>query len=93
VSPHFDPLLPVQISRLECLWLLRTLRKHREMIWENLMAIEERIRGGFDVGHMSAAHHAIDADLMICDGLIRSLWQHCGVRMHERRRQDPRDEP
>lgn len=73
-----DPIVNIQLSRLECLWLLRRMRHDRDEIYETLLTLEERIKAGHD-GTLVSAHHALDADLMICDGIIRALWRCCGI--------------
>jgi len=80
VTTH-DPVSNIQLSRLECVWLLRRMRHDRDELYETLLALEERIKSGHN-GELVSAHHAIDADLMICDAVIRELWKTCGTGEH-----------
>jgi hypothetical protein len=59
------------------MWLLRRLRADRDKLKEDLLAIEERVRGGHN-GDLISAHRAIDGDLAIADEILRKLWQTCG---------------
>lgn len=79
VLPSLPPNLPpVNFTRLECLWLLRRIRADRDGFKENLLALEERIRGGHN-GDLVNGHHAISADVAIADGIIQKLWVCSGL--------------
>lgn len=63
---------------MEALWLLRRLRAAKVHMQEDMIALEERVQGGHN-GDLSQAHHIIDAEVAICDGIIRKLWHCTGV--------------
>lgn len=59
---------------MEAMWALRRLRADRMKLWEDVLLIEERVRGGHN-GDLVGAHHALSADIMIADGIIQKLWK------------------
>lgn len=77
MSPGTPGPVHLDISLYECMWLLRTLRAVKKHIQEDMLAIEERIRGGND-GQLTDAHRLLDSDCTTVDSLIRRLWQVCG---------------
>lgn len=67
----------LEVTLLECMWMLRWLRALRDEKREDLMRLEERIKGGHN-GDLVAAHRALDADIAIADEIIRKIWLSCG---------------
>lgn len=67
----------LDVTVLECMWMLRWLRALRDQKKEELLLIEERIRTGHN-GDLVAGHRAIDADIAIADEIIRKIWLTCG---------------
>lgn len=67
----------LDLTLLECMWMLRWMRDFRDKKKEDLLALEERIRGGHN-GDLIAGHRAVDSDIAIADELIRKLWLTCG---------------
>lgn len=61
-------------SPLELLCLLRHLRIRRDLLWSELLAIEEQHRGGVQDETRMAQHHRLNADLAVLDEIIRRLW-------------------
>lgn len=74
-----QPPLPVNLSMMEHVWLLRRLRADKDKLAEDMLALEERIKGGHN-GELSNAHRALDGDKAICDGIIRKLWATGGAQ-------------
>lgn len=62
------------LTSLEAIWLLRWLRHSKDEMNANLLLIEERLKTIGHDGQLESGHHAIDADVMIADGIIRKLW-------------------
>lgn len=73
VIPHYT----LDVTVLECMWMLRWLRALRDQKKDDLLQIEERIRSGHN-GDLVAGHRAIDADIAIADEIIRKIWLTCG---------------
>jgi hypothetical protein len=71
------PTHTLDVTLLECMWMLRWLRALRDRKKEELLLIEEQIRAGHD-GSLVAGHRAIDADIAIADEIIRKIWMTCG---------------
>lgn len=71
------PTHTLDVTVLECMWMLRWLRELRDRKREDLLLLEERIRGGYN-GDLVPAHRAVDADIAIADELIRKIWLTCG---------------
>lgn len=68
---------PLELTRIECVWLLRNTRGIRQQMQLDKLALEERIRGGNK--DCEGAHRALDADLLIADGVVLKLWRTCGA--------------
>lgn len=67
----------MQLTRLEIFWLLRRLRRDRDMIAEDLLLIEERARVGVN-GHLQEAARLLDGERHTAEGVIGKLWQAVG---------------
>lgn len=65
---------PCQFTRLQTLWLIRRLRKERRALKDDLLLVEERIRGGHN-GPLNGVHIALSADLMIAREITGELWR------------------
>jgi hypothetical protein len=62
------------MSRPEVFCTLRALRRQRQAMTIDLIALEERrLRGGHN-GKIDAAWRALDADAMCIDDVVRRLW-------------------
>ena len=72
------PLPPLILDRIECIWLLRRVRGVRDQIQQDMLALEERVRGGHD-GDLASAHNMLTAEKTIAEGIITKLWRTCGV--------------
>ena len=72
------PLPPLTLDRIECMWLLRRLRGVRDQIQLDMLALEERVRGGHD-GDLVSAHNMLTAEKTIAEGIITKLWRTCGA--------------
>jgi hypothetical protein len=64
---------PVQLTLMECMWLLRRLRADKAQLQADMLAIEERLRGGHN-GPLVEAHRVTAADEALADTIIRKLW-------------------
>lgn len=65
---------PVPLSLLECLAVLRYMRKVRDDLRKDLRELQERMRAGHDGNH-NAATMALDAEIAIIEEAIRKLWE------------------
>lgn len=68
-----DKVFPLTLP--EASVMLRHLRLQHALLDADMMGLEERqVRGGYD-GQLSAAWHALDADSVILQDVIRRLWE------------------
>lgn len=65
---------PVTLSLIECLCVLRYMRKVRDDLRRDLRELEERIKSGVDGVHQTTAM-ALDAEIAIVEEAIRKLWE------------------
>lgn len=70
------PPYTLNLSHIECAWLLRRLRADKQAMQDDLTALRERINSGHN-GDLVQAHRMIDAEVDIADGIIRKLWLTC----------------
>lgn len=71
--------LPLQLTLMEGMWLLRRLRAVETQMSEDMLAIEERIRGQHD-GDLATVHHIIEGERTIARGVISKLWLCVGIK-------------
>lgn len=63
----------VVLAQLEVFALMRHMRIQRWKLTDDMHALEERRRGGYD-GILDAAWRRLDTDAMMLDDVLRRLW-------------------
>lgn len=67
----------LDLDLMEGKLLLRRLRQLRDAMQLDLLALEERVKAGYN-GDLVAAYHAMGGELSILDGIITKLWRLVG---------------
>lgn len=76
---EMDPAHTVPMSTVECACALRHLQYRRRQMYEDTLALEERIRAKVPIAHdLDTQRRTLGADIMILDGLIQRLFSMCG---------------
>ncbi len=71
-------LLSLPLSGIECACTLRYLQDSRRTLFNNRLALEERIRAGEDKdGAIYAALRLLESDISVLDIVIARLWELC----------------
>lgn len=69
---------PLQLTLMEAMWTLRRLKAVEGQLSDDMLAIEERIRGQHD-GDLATVHHILEGERHIARSIISKLWLCVGV--------------